>query len=107
MESSRETSSCGSSDCEAERKGKGNIDGIRSQDSFVKLNSEKMNRLALRDKKPAMSSSGDEAEVGNSLAQLVFEYLEQEQPHHRKPLYDKVSDCQFFITLRLAHFVII
>ncbi|PKI40166.1 hypothetical protein CRG98_039418 [Punica granatum] len=89
-ESSRETSSCGSSDCEAERKGKGNIDGMCSQQNFMNFNSQKMNRLALRDNKPPTSSSGDEAEVGNSPGKLVFEYLEQEQPHHRKPLYDKV-----------------
>lgn len=94
-ESSRETSSCASSDCEPERKAKGHIDGICNQESSVKLDSQKMNRLSLRDKKPPMSSSGDETEVCNSLGELVFEYLEQEQPHHRKPLYDQASGCQF------------
>lgn len=68
------------------------MDGIKSQ-TFVNTNSQKMNRLTLRDSEPLRSSSGDKAEVGNSSGELVFEYLEQEQPHHRKPLYDKASDC--------------
>lgn len=53
-------------------------------------NSQRLSRITLRDKHP-MSSSSDETEVHNSPGLLVFEYFEQEQPHHRQPLYDKVS----------------
>nr|GMD66725.1 myb-like protein P [Ipomoea batatas] len=35
--------------------------------------------------------SGDEGENGKSNGQLLFEYLEQEQPHHRRPLADKIA----------------
>ena len=49
-----------------------------------------MSRLTLRDK-PPLSSSGDETEVCSSPGKIVFEYFEQEQPHHRQPLYDKAS----------------
>ncbi|OMO63921.1 hypothetical protein CCACVL1_22185 [Corchorus capsularis] len=78
-ESSRETSSAGSSDCETDRRVKGGIDGAWGQH-----NSQRMNR-------PPMSSSSDEVEVCKSPGLLVFQYFEQEQPHHRKPLYDKIS----------------
>lgn len=89
-ESSRETSSAGSSDCEAERRAKGVADGAWSQHNPMNLNSQRMSRLSLREKSH-MSSSSDEAEVCNSPGLLVFEYLEQEQPHIRKPLADKIS----------------
>ncbi|XP_056170794.1 uncharacterized protein LOC115673654 isoform X3 [Syzygium oleosum] len=89
-ETSRETSSAGSSDCEVERRGKGIVDASWNQHNLINSNSQKMNRLTLREK-PLVSSSSDEAEVGNSSGTLIFEYLEQEQPHHRKPFYDKVS----------------
>ncbi|XP_021280149.1 uncharacterized protein LOC110413608 [Herrania umbratica] len=78
-ESSRETSSAGSSDCEADRRVKGGVDGAWGQH-----NSQRMSR-------PPMSPSSEEVEVGKSPGLLVFEYFEQEQPHHRKPLYDKIS----------------
>lgn len=90
-ESSRETSSAGSSDCEAERRVKGVLDGVWGRHNLMNLNSQRLNRLTLRDKHH-MSSSSDENEVYNSSGSLVFEYFEQEQPHHRKPLYDKVSN---------------
>ncbi|XP_057964293.1 uncharacterized protein LOC131155279 isoform X2 [Malania oleifera] len=89
-ESSRETSSNGSSDCEIEWRAKCIVDGARSQQNLVSLNSQRFNRLSLRDK-PIVSSSSDEVEVCNSPGLLIFEYLEQEQPHHRKPLTDKIS----------------
>ncbi|XVF72685.1 hypothetical protein PTKIN_Ptkin12aG0139900 [Pterospermum kingtungense] len=79
VESSRETSSAGSSDCETEMRVKGSLGG-----AWGKQNSLGINR-------PPMSSSSDEVEVGESPGLLVFEYFEQEQPHHRKPLYDKIS----------------
>lgn len=89
VESSRETSSAGSSDCEAERRGKG-VDGAWVQHNLMNLNSQRLSRITLREKH-SMSSSSDETEVYNSHGLLVFEYFEQEQPHHRQPLYDKVS----------------
>ncbi|MBA0763409.1 hypothetical protein Gotri_012853, partial [Gossypium trilobum] len=79
VESSRETSSAGSSDCEIDRRLKGGVDG-----AWEKHNSQGTS-------KPPTSSSSDEMEVGKSPGRLVFEYFEQEQPHHRKPLYDKAS----------------
>ncbi|GLT56223.1 hypothetical protein SLA2020_292830 [Shorea laevis] len=89
-ESSRETSSGGSSDCEAERWSRSGVDGSQGQHNIINSFSQKMNRLTLSDK-PHLSSSCDEAEVSKSPGMLIYEYLEQEQPHHRKPLYDKVS----------------
>ncbi|CAN4093023.1 unnamed protein product [Withania somnifera] len=38
-----------------------------------------------------MGSSSDEAEISKSLGLLMFEYLEHEQPHHRRPLADKMA----------------
>lgn len=93
-ESSRETSSAGSSDCEAERRAKGVADGARNQHNHMNSNSQRMNKLSLREKS-RMSSSSDEAEVCNSSGLLVFEYLEQEQPHIRKPLADKASQISW------------
>ncbi|XP_048337458.2 uncharacterized protein LOC125424337 [Ziziphus jujuba] len=89
-ESSRETSSAGSSDCEAERRVKG-VDGVWVQHNLMNLNSQRLSRITLRDKHPT-SSSSDETEVHNPPGLLIFEYFEQEQPHHRQPLYDKISN---------------
>uniref|UniRef100_A0A5B7BKY5 DUF789 domain-containing protein n=1 Tax=Davidia involucrata TaxID=16924 RepID=A0A5B7BKY5_DAVIN len=89
-ESSRETSSGGSSDCEADRRAKCVVDGSWNQHNLVNVNSQRMDRLSLRNKS-LMSSSSDEAEICNSPGLLLFEYLEQEQPYNRKPLTDKVS----------------
>ncbi|XP_039027411.1 uncharacterized protein LOC120161217 isoform X3 [Hibiscus syriacus] len=72
-------SSAGSSDCETDRRVKGDVDG-----EWGEHNSHGIS-------KPPKSSSSDEMEVGKSPGLLVFEYFEQEQPHHRKPLYDKIS----------------
>lgn len=88
-ESSRETSSGGSSDCEVERRSISSSDGLRNQHSLVNLNAQRLNRLSLSDK-AVMVSSSDETELSKSLGQLMFEYLEHEQPHHRRPLADKV-----------------
>ncbi|KAL4341659.1 hypothetical protein GQ457_08G021660 [Hibiscus cannabinus] len=79
VESSRVASSAGSSDGETGRRVKDGVDG-----AWGKHNSGGIS-------KPPMSSSSDEMEVGKSPGLLVFEYFEQEQPHHRKPLYDKIS----------------
>ncbi|XP_075100496.1 uncharacterized protein LOC107803940 [Nicotiana tabacum] len=88
-DSSRETSSGGSSDCD-ERRSKSSSDGLWNQHSLVNQNAQQLNRLSLRDKSVTGSSS-DEAEISNSLGVLLFEYLEQEQPHHRRPLADKIA----------------
>ncbi|KAK4355642.1 hypothetical protein RND71_024613 [Anisodus tanguticus] len=89
-DSSRETSSGGSSDFEVERWFKSSSDGLQNQHSLVNLNAQRLNRLSLRDK-AVTGSSSDEAEISNSLGQLMFEYLEHEQPHHRRPLADKIA----------------
>ncbi|KAF2304727.1 hypothetical protein GH714_037725 [Hevea brasiliensis] len=88
-ESSKETSGAGSSDFEAEKHTKGGVDGA-DQHYLKNLNSQGMQRLILRDK-PLHCSSNDEMEISSSHGLLVYEYLEQEQPHCRKPLYDKAS----------------
>ncbi|KAH7864134.1 hypothetical protein Vadar_026160 [Vaccinium darrowii] len=87
VESSRETGSAGSSDCEAERRAKSVVDGS----NLINLNSERMNGLSLRDKS-VMSSSSDEAEMSSSSGAPLFEFLECEPPYNRKPLTDKVPD---------------
>lgn len=84
-ESSRETSSSGCSDCEADKLSKSAVDGYRNHP-----NAQQPNRLSVRDKF-VQSSSSDEAEISNLPGLLLFEYLEQEQPHLRKPLTDKVD----------------
>ncbi|KAL2556620.1 hypothetical protein Fot_01359 [Forsythia ovata] len=89
-ESSRETSSAGSSDCEADRRSKSIVDGSRNQQNLVNSNCQRLNRLSPRDKS-VVNSSSDEAEISNSPGLLLFEYLEQEQPHNRRPLTDKIS----------------
>ncbi|KAL3531507.1 hypothetical protein ACH5RR_010829 [Cinchona calisaya] len=89
-ESSRETSSCGSSDCEADKRSKSNAEGLWNQRNLANLNTQRLNRLSLREKS-VTSSSSDDAETCNSPGLLLFEHLEQEQPHHRKPLVDKIS----------------
>ncbi|KAI8574795.1 hypothetical protein RHMOL_Rhmol01G0381400 [Rhododendron molle] len=90
VESSRETSSAGSSDCEAERRAKSVVDGSCSHQKLVNLNSQRMNRLSLREKS-VVSSSSDEAEMSSSPGTLLFEFLEHEQPYNRRPLTDKAS----------------
>ncbi|CAA3007602.1 Hypothetical predicted protein [Olea europaea subsp. europaea] len=84
-ESSRETSSSGCSDFEADKLSKSAVDGYWNHP-----NAQQPNRLSVRDKF-VQSSSSDEAEISNLPGLLLFEYLEQEQPHLRKPLTDKVS----------------
>ncbi|GMJ09203.1 hypothetical protein like AT5G49220 [Hibiscus trionum] len=78
-ESLRETSSAGSSGSETDRRIKGGVDGAWSQHNSHSTNISHT------------SSSSDEVEVGKLTRLLVFEYFEHEQPHHRKPLYDKIS----------------
>lgn len=90
-ESLKETSSAGSSDCEAERQSKNVLDGALGKHNLISLNTQRMRKLTMREK-PPNSSSNDETEIYSSPeVPPVFEYFEQEQPHHRQPLYDKVS----------------
>ncbi|KAG5567787.1 hypothetical protein RHGRI_003088 [Rhododendron griersonianum] len=106
VESSRETSSAGSSDCEAERRAKSVVDGSCSHQKLVNLNSQRMNGLSLREKS-VMSSSSDEAEMSSSPGTLLFEFLEHEQPYNRRPLTDKASsllgDYRIQVDLRSVH----
>ncbi|XP_022875719.1 uncharacterized protein LOC111394183 [Olea europaea var. sylvestris] len=87
---SMETSSASNSDCEADRRLKSLVDGSRNQQNLMNSNSQRLNKLALRDKS-VIGSSSDEAEISSSPGLLSFEYLEQEQPHNRRPLTDKIS----------------
>lgn len=89
-DSSRETSSGGSSDCEVERRSISSSDGLRNQHSLVNVNAQRFDRLSLSDK-AVTGSSSNEAEVSKSVGLLMFEYLEHEQPHHRRPLADKIA----------------
>lgn len=70
--------------------GKFSVDGGWNQQNAVKINSQWLNRLSLSDKL-IKSSSSDESNTCIPPELPVFEYLEQEQPHHRKPLSDKIS----------------
>ncbi|KAL6953227.1 hypothetical protein U1Q18_044512 [Sarracenia purpurea var. burkii] len=88
-DSSRETSSVGSSDCELDRRSR-SIAGSWSQQNLMKLNSQRINGLSLRDKSPVGSVS-DEPAIWSSPGMILFEYFEHEQPYARKPLTDKVS----------------
>lgn len=89
-ESSRETSSAGSSDCETEKRGRGSVDSAWMQRNLMNVNSQRLSRISVRDR-PPLSSSSDETEVCNYPGQLVYEYFEREQPHFRPPVYDKVT----------------
>lgn len=60
----------------------GGADGTRSQNSVVQLNSQRLNRL-------------DKNEDSSLQKFLAFEYLEQEAPHLRQPLFDKASLCSW------------
>lgn len=89
VESSRESSCGGSSDCEADRQSK-SADGKWNQHNQLNADAQQLNRISLRDKS-ALNVSVDEAEINKSPEALLFEYLEQEQPYNRRPLTDKVK----------------
>lgn len=78
-----------------ERRSISSSDGLWNQHTLVNLNAQRLNRLSLSDK-TVMGSSSNEAEISKSLGQLMFEYLEHEQPHHRRPLADKVHHLLVF-----------
>nr|XP_011461763.1 PREDICTED: uncharacterized protein LOC101293279 isoform X2 [Fragaria vesca subsp. vesca] len=89
-ESSRETSSDGSSDYGAERRINGVVDNAWSRQNIADVNGLGWNRVAPRDK-PLTGSSSDESEICNPPGHLVFQYLEHDQPFGREPLADKIQ----------------
>lgn len=88
-ESSRGTSSAGSSDHEADGRTNCATDVAWNRQNIVNLNS--LNSLSLREKSLTSSSGNEGEQPSNSSGLLVFEYLEREQPYFRKPLTDKAS----------------
>lgn len=83
----RDSSSDGSSDCEADR-------GLKNCRDEITL---RMDRFSLRDQQTALQEgfSSDEGESTNSQGRLLFEYLERDVPYSREPLADKISDLAF------------
>ncbi|KAL0418864.1 UNVERIFIED_CONTAM: hypothetical protein Sradi_1299900 [Sesamum radiatum] len=74
----------GSIDPEADRRAK----------TVSDLNIQRLNMLS-RGKKFVKGSSGSEADIANSPGRTLFQFLEHEQPHNRRPLTDKVTPPQF------------
>ncbi|KAF8401400.1 hypothetical protein HHK36_012338 [Tetracentron sinense] len=89
-ESSGETCSDGSSDCEVEMRAKHVAEQAWSERNLTDPITQRMYGLSLREK-PLLGSSSDEGEVQNPPGLLIFEYLEQDPPYSREPLADKVS----------------
>ncbi|KAM7487663.1 hypothetical protein LguiB_025147 [Lonicera macranthoides] len=93
-DSSRDSCSDGSSDCEHERV---DLNYSRGQQNYYHRTSGeslRMDRLSSRHQHTALQEgfSSDEGESGNSLGSLLFEYLERDPPFSREPLADKISD---------------
>lgn len=89
-ESSRETSSDGSSDTGAERRINAFVHGTWSQQNIADANIQNFSGLSLRNK-PFVGSSSEESEICNPPGQLIFEYLEHDPPFSREPLADKIG----------------
>ncbi|XVF66167.1 hypothetical protein PTKIN_Ptkin10aG0013600 [Pterospermum kingtungense] len=90
-ESSRETSSDGSnSDCGIGRRANNVVQGTGNQMEIADANVQHLTRLSLRNR-PFGGSSSDESDICNPPGQLIFEYLEHDQPFSREPLADKIS----------------
>ncbi|KDP27870.1 hypothetical protein JCGZ_18950 [Jatropha curcas] len=89
-DSSRETSSDGSSDYGADRVVNNGFRGHLTQQNIADANIQSLNRLSLRNK-PLRGSSSDECEISNPPGQLIFEYMEHASPFTRQPLADKIS----------------
>ncbi|XP_074296390.1 uncharacterized protein LOC141626535 [Silene latifolia] len=83
-ESSREPSSNGSSDGEAER-------GLNSHDVWRPREVAEFNSLQGLRVKSSNGSSSDEGESSSSTGVLIFEYFEHDTPFSREPLADKIS----------------
>ncbi|XP_044500659.1 uncharacterized protein LOC123221808 [Mangifera indica] len=90
VDTSRETSSDGSSDYGVERQISAFVQGTWSQQNTADENIQKLYRLSLRNKH-LMGSSSDESEICNPHGKPVFEYLEHDAPFSREPLADKIS----------------
>lgn len=90
VDTSRETSSDGSSDYGVERRISAFVQGTRSQQNTADENIQKLYRLSLRNKL-LMGSSSDESEICSPHGKLVFEYLEHDTPFSREPFADKAS----------------
>ncbi|XWS53561.1 hypothetical protein CRYUN_Cryun10bG0012000 [Craigia yunnanensis] len=90
-ESSRETSSDGSnSDSGIIRRANNVVQGAWNQMETADANIQRLTRLSLRNR-PFGGSSSDESDICNPPDQLIFEYLEHDQPFSREPLADKIS----------------
>ncbi|XVF38804.1 hypothetical protein REPUB_Repub20aG0133500 [Reevesia pubescens] len=92
-ESSRETSSDGSnSDCGLGRRANKVVQaqGAWSQLEIADANIQRLTRMSVRNR-PFGGSSSDESDSCNPPGQLIFEYLEHDQPFSREPLADKIS----------------
>ncbi|XP_039062166.1 uncharacterized protein LOC120206651 isoform X1 [Hibiscus syriacus] len=91
-ESSRETSSDGSnSDCVMGRRANNVVQGAQSQLKVADPNIEKLMRLSLRNRSFGGSSSDENDSCNPPGQQLIFEYLEHDQPFSREPLADKIA----------------
>lgn len=88
-ESSRETSSGGSSDYGAERGFNNAVNGAWIQNT-TDPNIHGWKGVSSISK-PSMESSSDESETCNPPGRLMFEYLAQDPPYSREPLADKIS----------------
>ncbi|ONI28152.1 hypothetical protein PRUPE_1G126800 [Prunus persica] len=90
-ESSRETSSDGSSDYGTERGLNGAPYSALSWQNVADVNGHGWNRALPRNKPFNGSSSDESGEVCNPPGQLIFQYMEHDQPFGREPLADKIS----------------
>lgn len=89
----RDSSSDGSSDYEVEK-------GIKfsrvRQGRYHPRNDDpsRIGSLSISDENSTMQEgfSSDDSEAGSSRGHLLFQYLEQDAPYSREPLFDKISD---------------
>ncbi|CAL8991289.1 unnamed protein product [Prunus brigantina] len=99
-ESSRETSSDGSSDYGTERGLNGAPYSALSWQNVADVNGHGWNRALPRNKPFNGSSSDESGEVCNPPGQLIFQYMEHDQPFGREPLADKAILASQFPELR-------
>ncbi|CAN0855624.1 hypothetical protein LINGRAHAP2_LOCUS6275 [Linum grandiflorum] len=90
-ESSRETSSDGSSEFGTDGGITNGPGGQWSQQNGNVTSIPSLNGLTLRHM-PSRGSSSDECESSSSPGELVFEYMERASPFTRQPLADQISD---------------
>lgn len=94
-ESSRETSSDGSSNYERGRRSV--VHGTWAQKNIAVPNVNAWKEITDKSK-PSMGSSSDESETSNPPGRLVFEYMERDTPYSREPLCDKVSSSVMLVS---------